>query len=365
MKILHIITDTNIGGAGTHLLTLLDAIDRKIFTLDAVLPKGSKLITELANRDVNYITADNIAEKSFSHSGCHELVSLIKDIRPDIVHTHASFSGRIAARLCKRPIIYTRHSVFEPPPKTTRFPLKNIMGLTNRIFSDKIIAVSPAAKENLIRQGTPRELIKVIFNGVPPTKQYSAAEKTALRHKYNISEESFVISHIARLDDIKGHDYTLDAAKMWQNDLSIICVIAGSGPMETHLRKRIKNEAIKNVIMPGFVQPIGDLLNITDLQINASYGSEATSYALLEGMSLGIPMVVSDFGGNPFVVTNMKNGLLFPQKDGKALGEAVLKIKNDRGLYHQLSQEASEEYNKRFRADIMAREIEKLYRSFE
>jgi glycosyltransferase involved in cell wall biosynthesis len=54
------------------------------------------------------------------------------------------------------------------------------------------------------------------------------------------------------------------------------------------------------------VSEIYKIENIMDLQINASYGTEATSLSLLEGMCLGVPAVVSDFGGNPYVIEDGK-----------------------------------------------------------
>ena len=363
IKILHIITDTNSGGAGRHLLTLIDAIDKNNFSIEAAVPTGSRLVPELSGRNIHYTEANHIADRSFSYRGYQELLKLIKKNEPDIVHTHASLSGRIAARMCNRPIVYTRHSVFEPSPKSTRFPLKQFMGYVNNRYSDKVIAVSPAAKEVLVKQGTSPEKISIIYNGVPPIKKCPENRKAILQQSYGIPPEAFVISQIARLDDIKGHDYTLDAAKIWSNDPDIIVVIAGSGPLENHLRKRIKDESIKNIIMAGFVRQIDELLNITDLQINTSYGSEATSLSLLEGMSLGIPAVASDFGGNPFVITNGINGFIYPQKDSAALANAVLKIKNNRDLYMNMSENSQTEYNNRFRVNVMARDIEKIYTS--
>lgn len=352
MTVLHIITDTNIGGAGRHLLTLLEYQEK--FQIEVALPVGSALISELkgATCCTTYYEVPNLDD---SKKGVSALSRLLREVKPDLVHTHASFAGRVAARLYGCPVVYTRHSVFPTSPGKLS---KLVYGLLNRAFSDGIIAVSPAALENLVQQGTSADRVKVIYNGVPPLRECPPGEKAALLGEYGASNGSFVVSQIARLDDIKGHDYTLDAAKLLPD---VIILIAGTGPMEAHLRRRIEEESIGNVILAGFVQNVDELLNITDLQINVSYGSEATSLALLEGMSLGVPAVASDFGGNPYVISHGINGLIFPQKDAAALAEAIKLIKDDRELYLRLSEGAKGEYNKRFRAEIMAREIESLY----
>jgi len=349
IKVLHIITDANIGGAGSHLLTFFPVADRKTFSYEVALPTGSKLISKL---DVPYTELPNIAARSFSIKGLLALYRLVKQKSPDIVHTHASLAGRIAARLCGCKIVHTRHSVFAPTGRSFAF--------LNQRLSDAIIAVSPAAKENLVQMGIKPESISVIFNGIKPVRRYSEQEKNDIRASYGIKPGAFVVSQLARLIDIKGHDYTLDAAKKWPD---ITVLIAGEGPHEEHLRRRAKEESISNVIFMGFIDKVADIHNISDLQINTSYGTEATSYSLLDGMSLGIPAVVSDFGGNPYVITHSKNGLVFPEKDANALADAVLQIKNDSTLYQKLSKGAIEEFESRFKIEDMAKHMENLYQS--
>jgi glycosyltransferase involved in cell wall biosynthesis len=303
------------------------------------------------------------------------------------VHTHAAFSARVAARLEKCKIVHTRHSVFPPSASAKSFPKKQIGGLINNFFSDIIIAVSPAAMENIVETGTNPERIAVIYNGVPPARTCSTAEKAEIREKYGIGSSAFVVVQLARLVDIKGQDYTLDAAKVLvaasqesasqepasqgqleskqenEQESPIIIVIAGDGDTayEQHLHRRVKEESIKNVILTGFVSEAEELENIADIQINTSYGTEATSLALLEGMSLGIPTIASDFGGNPYVITHEQAGLIIPQKNGESLAEAILKLKNDQQLYNKLSEGAAADYNARFRDTTMARKIEEVY----
>jgi len=363
MKVLHIITDSNIGGAGRHLLTLADSFGSEAFSIEVAIPAGGKLLPELAKRGIPAIEVPHIDSASFSIKGLASLLRLVREKKPDIVHTHASLSGRMAARLCGCSVVHTRHSVFPPSPISANFPANLALGFLNNRLSDAIIAVSPAAKDNLAQIGTDPNRIDVIYNGILPIKACSAEEKRLIRARYGIPGSSFVISQIARLVDEKGHDYTLEAAKKWASeDPDIVVVIVGDGPREAPLRWQIKGEKINNVVMLGFVEAVEDIINISDLQINSSYGTEATSISLLEGMSLGIPAVVSDYGSNPYVILNERNGLVVPQKDSEALSQAVLKVKQDKDFYKALSKGALAEYESRFQADDMARKIEKLYK---
>ena len=355
MRILHILTDTNIGGAGMYLLALLKSHDKSNFYIEVVLPIGSRLTPAIKALDVPVIEIPHIQEQSFSIKGVSTLYKLLGERKPDLVHTHASFSGRIASRLRGIPVIYSRHYCVPKPALKHK-----IFGFANNFFNDGIIATSPEVAAGMIATGTKANRITTIYNGVPPLRHLSQEEKSAIRARYGIPDSAFVVSQVARLDPVKGHDHTLNASKLLSQDPDIVILLAGDGPLEMHLSKRIETESIKNVIMTGFIPEIEEIFNITDLQVCASY-TETSSLVLLEGMSLGIPAVATDVGGNPLVVLHKERGLLVPYGDEAALAEAILTIKNDSALYQQLSEGAELGYNSQFRAENMTRQVEDLY----
>ena len=103
--------------------------------------------------------------------------------------------------------------------------------------------------------------------------------------------------------------------------------------------------------------------NIIDVNVNASFGTEATSLSLLEGMSLGKPIVASDYGGNPELVVTGVNGLMFESKNSSELEDRMRKLLNDKELYMKLSDGAQKLYREKYTADINARNIEDIYLS--
>lgn len=363
IKILHILTDSNIGGAGHQLLALLDkqsGINSQTFEPIVVLPQNAKLTPVFQSQDITCVELPYLAENSFSLKAVSVLLTEIKKLRPHIIHTHASLSGRVAARLYKKcKIVYTRHSVFEPASWQKRFPMRNILGWINNYFSDAIIAVSPAAKDNLLALGTSGKKIHVIFNGTAPTKEYSGEELEQLRKKYDIPQGVFVLAQIARLTEVKGQNDVLDAAKNLPN---AIVLMAGDGETRPHLEARIKNEGITNARLLGFVTDVSELLAVIDAQLSASFGTEATSMALIQGMSVGKPAIVTDYGGNPYVISNGENGLIIPIRSPKALAEAVNTLQNDPALYASISAKARQIYAARFTLEETVNKTEKLYR---
>jgi len=360
MRVLHILTDTNIGGAGKYLLALAESKTDFAPEIKVILPPESKMKSLLEDTGIEVTEDKNIAEKSFSLKAIVSLLPKIIKIKPRIVHTHASFAGRCAAKLLGIPVVHTKHYCIYPMDiKQTRFPHKQFQGFINHNFSDKVIATSPEVEKGLVETGTRESHIKTIFNGIAPLSPLSKEEKQASREMWGIKPHSYIISQVARLDEIKGHDHTLDAAKLLADE-DIVFLLAGTGPLEEHLNKRIKDEAIDNVIMTGFVSNVAELLSITDIQINMSY-TETTCIALLEGMSLSLPSIATKGGGNPYVIKDGENGLLIDCGDSAALAEAIIKLKNSPEIYDNMALNAASTYVGRFKAEKMAEELFSVY----
>ncbi len=364
LKVFNVTSDSNIGGAGKCVLTYAKFHDREKIDLSVVIPEGSLLEPAFKEMGTRYFALPHYADKSLSWKGIREFYKLFRKERPQIVHTHGSLSARIAARLAGvNKIIYTRHCVFEPKPLLTTPVGKWLSRLITRLFTDKIIAVAEAAKENIVLEGVYPDYITVVKNGVEPLSPPDPAVLAALREKYQFAESDFVTALVARLHKVKGHEYYIRAAKILKDKgLPIKCFIAGTGDEEENLKQLATELDVTDyVVFAGFVSNVSEIMGMMDLQINASYGTEATSLSLLEGMSLQKPAVVTAFGGNPGVIYPEKNGLLVPIKDSEALAQAMIRIYEDETFRAQLICGAKEVYEQEFRAEIMTRNIEQVY----
>jgi len=364
IRVLNISSDTNIGGAGRCILNFLAHYDRSAFQVDVALPKGSLLATEALKLDTRVVEIDGIGDKSLDFGAIRALKRVIRELDPQIVHTHGAMSGRIAARQCGKGVIYTRHSVFPVSSRLSKQPGKWINGKINAYYADAIIAVAEAAKENLTDSGIAPGRVEVILNGVEGQTRLSPEEIAAEKIKYGIAPDRFVAGILARMEAVKGHSYLLEAAKMLKDQgKPLTVIIAGAGTLEEGLKRQAKALGLDDtVIFAGFVTDIPRLLSVLDLQVNASYGTEATSLALLEGMSMGLPAVVTDYGGNPGVIADGQNGLLVPTKNSAVLASAILEMMEDKETYRRMSEACLEIFEKKFTAEIYAGNIEAVYR---
>lgn len=363
IKVLNIISDTNIGGAGRCLINFLKYYDRTKYEVKVVLPEGSQLKPEVEKLDTPVIEVPGMGDKSFSVQAVRALKRVIKAERPQIVHTHGAMSGRIAAKGTGAKIVYTRHSAFPVPERIKKNPGRFINKTLNEHYADRIIAVSEACKENLTDGGIDPALITVMMNGVEAVDRASGAECEALRAQYGIKDGDFVLGIMARIEDYKGHLYILDAVKRLADEgRPVKLIIAGEGSFEATVRARAKELGLDDhVVFAGFVRNVAPILSILDLQLNASYGTEASSLAMIEAFSLGIPVVASDYGGNPWMVDEGESGFLFPSRDSGAMAGRIANIMDDPALFAHMKARAAEIYRERFTGEIFARNVEAVY----
>ncbi|MBQ6263711.1 MAG: glycosyltransferase [Clostridia bacterium] len=365
IKIFHVLTDTNIGGAGRVLIQFLKSYRRDLFDVTVLLPRGAELLSLVEAEGVPVILTEHGGDKSFDRGAVAEYRKIFRQERPDVVHTHSSLSARIAAYTSGvKSRIYTRHCTFDMPKKLTSFPGKQINGFVNNRLATRIIAVAYSAAENLTDTGVSEKKITVIMNGVSPLREVTEDEKAALRESLGIRTGDFVCGISARLEPYKGHAYLLDAAKKIAGAEAgdrIRFVIMGTGSEEETLKNRVRDEGLSNVVFTGLVKDVAPYYFIMDLQLNCSYGTEATSISLCEGMSIGLPALVTTFGGNPYVIEDGVNGLTVPPRDAEAMAEKILKAASDPGLMRELREGANRIYSEKFTARSMTEQMEKIY----
>ncbi|MBE6667042.1 MAG: glycosyltransferase family 4 protein [Ruminococcaceae bacterium] len=365
MKIVEVISDTNIGGAGLVLITRISSAPEKyVQNTSVIIPVKSVLKKRLEDNGIKVIEARVRGDKSFDFFAVFMYIRLLRKLSPDIINCHGTLSCRIAAFICRVPVrLYTRHCAF-PLSKIQKSKLyRNINGLSQKLLSHHIIAVAEAAKKNLTEMGIQEKNISVIVNGVNGIERISDNEKKQLRKNLKIPEESKLVSIFARLEKCKGHDDLLNAAKIIiEKSDNFRFLIVGSGSEEHALKKKCKELGLdRYVIFTGFIENTAPYFNITDINVNCSKGTETSSLALSEGMSLGIPAVVSSFGGNPYMVRNGYNGYVYPVGNYEILATYLIELSNSVDKYKFLSKNAYTRYKNELNAKEMSRQTYSLY----
>lgn len=355
IKACHVLTDSAVGGAGRAVAELISATDRERFALSVVLPCGSAVRRLLDGSDSELIEAPYISDRSYDARAIPVLCGIFRRMKPDIVHTHSAFSARIAARLCGVPATVMTHHCAESVKKIP------FGGMIQRATATHAIAVSRGAAQALAASGMPHEMITVIPNGSSPLRTAGENELDALRKRFGIPRDAFVAGIFGRLEPCKSHEVFVKAAALCcakAPDMRFIVVGDGSE------RKKLISLAEKtglagNMHFCGFCRDIAPYMALCSVNVNTTVNGEASSLAIIEGMSIGIPPVMCDTPDNRRMTAGC--GILTRPGSAWSTAEAIMKLYRDPDMRKKLSAAAQKRYRERYTAKIFAAKTADVY----
>jgi len=268
----------------------------------------------------------------------------------DLVHANNSIIANIpviaAAKRAGLPALSHQRGFFRFTP-VQRFLTRH---------AERYICVSNALARHCADEGLPPEKLTVIYNGVD-TSVLRPAQRGA-------GDERLVVGSFGRLEEIKGLDSFLEAARIVLDKRGDVrFVIAGSGPQEASLRGMAVRLGLEeeNVEFLGFRCDAASLIARCDIVALTSVWPEALPRSGLEALACGVPLVASRCGGNIEVVEDGVNGILYEPGNAPALAEAVLKLTEDTALRERFGKESRLRAEKLFAADRHISAVEQLY----
>lgn len=358
-KVIHVLTDKNFGGAGRWVLNYLRYHDRDNYEVKVLLPKGSILVPRVEAEGVTVIEMEAMSDQSLDKKALRPMLKLFKEEKPDVVHTHASLTARLGAKLAGvKKIILTKHCMDQPATGMK----KEIKKIINKTLSHQLIAISKAVEEELYQSGLTGKEVTLIYNGIIPLQPSKEEEKQALRQKLGIPVEHQVIGQIGRLEEVKGADLFLQAAiDVVKSKDHVTVLMIGTGSLEESMKAQVKEEGLEGrILFTGYLENVEPYLNIMDLNVMASR-SEALCLSIIEGMSLGIPAVGTDAGGIREVIIQGKTGELVPCQDVEAMSKTIKKILKEDTKLQSYGEEGLKHVEANFTAKKMAAQVEALY----
>lgn len=361
MKITHVISDGNVGGAGILLASLTEKL-KNDFDIEVILPEGSLLAPRLPC-GIKVTALPFSSKSSFTSRDASLFKEHFKKNGTDVIHTHATLSARIGGRLAGiEHCISTRHCAY-PSAKIKKLSLPK--RLLYEASTDLTVSTADFATQNLLRSGLKKEKIVTIKNGSFDLTRSDSSPDSESIEKLGIPKGRRIIGSVARLEKIKGQDIILRSAKevlKFFPDTHFVFV--GCGSLENEYKSFAARLGIdKNVTFTGYLTSPKELQKSFYINVNASRGTETSSLATSECMSLSIPTVASAFGGNTEMIKHRENGLIFNTDNVFSLTAAILELLEDDELHATLSRGARMSFEKDFSVDVMANRYKNLYYS--
>jgi glycosyltransferase involved in cell wall biosynthesis len=292
MKVLHVITGLDAGGAELQLSMILRRTrhESDVVTLYNPGPVADKIRAEGTS-------VRDIGMKSNTELGAlNRLRKIISEGRYDVVHTHlyrAQIYARPAARLAGTPVVLTtEHSIGETHIERRKMTRGvQALYLTSERFSDATIAVSDIVKDRLVNWGVRPGKITVIPNGVDTDELgFDQAARERVREQFGISPDTYVIGALGRLDPNKRVDLTMEAAAPMLGDRCKILVI-GRGEDQERLEAAARRIGVTDhVIFGGYQSDTTAMMAAFDLYVAASL-QETFGLSVLEALASGLPVL--------------------------------------------------------------------------
>ncbi|MEV1169993.1 glycosyltransferase family 4 protein [Nonomuraea sp. NPDC049784] len=282
------------------------------------------------------------------------LVWLLRRLRPDVLHAFVLESytlGAPAALLARAPIVIAGRRRLSDIKQRRRLWF-TLGGAVTRITDHVVANARAVAEDAMTVEGIPSHKLSVIYNGLPDSA-FDSVEPAA------IDTDLPVVVCLARLRQVKGHRFLLDAAALLaEQGTPCTLVLVGDGPEED----KIKEYASGLDIDVRFVGPVTDSrawLARADVVVLPSI-SEGFSNAIMEAMAQSRPIVATAVGGTPELLAD--RGVLVPPADPVALSLGIAKLLCDQELAVLLGDAARAWAAKHLDATTMVEEHVKLYR---
>jgi glycosyltransferase involved in cell wall biosynthesis len=292
MKVLHVITGLDAGGAELQLAMIVRRTrhEADVVTLYNPGPVADRIRADgITVRDVGM-------QRNTEMSALLKLRKLIGDGRYDVVHTHlyrAQLYARPAARLAGTPVVLTtEHSIGETHIERRKMT-KGVRGLymASEHFSDATIAVSDIVRERLVQWGVADRKITVIPNGLDVDEfSFDPAARQRVHEQFHIPPGTYVIGALGRLDPNKRVELIMEAAAPMLGERCRILVI-GRGEEQARLEAEAARLGVADfVIFGGYQGDTSAMLGAFDLYVSASL-QETFGLSVLEALANGLPVL--------------------------------------------------------------------------
>jgi glycosyltransferase involved in cell wall biosynthesis len=358
-RILFLITRSEPGGAQSHVLELLQGLEKKYEVILATGEQGFLLDEAKALGIESYLLPSLTRNISPANDikAYKEIRDTLLQTKPDLVHTHSSKAGilgRLAAYKLGIKNIFTAHgwAFADGTPwarKLIGIPTEYIAGK----WCDRIITVSHADKRLAVKYHIANQSkICVIHNGIADIEQSLQA---------NPVNEIPILIMVARVAPPKNFTCLLDA--LAQIDEKYILRVVGDGPQLSHVQEYARKLGIeKNIDFMGSRDDVPVILASSDIFILAS-DWEGFPISIIEAMRAGLPIVASNVGGISEAVIEDNNGYLVPRDNAEALSHAIRRLLADKKKREKMGRCSRVLFEEQGTTDIMLEEIEKIYHS--
>ncbi len=358
MKTLLVITRAELGGGQTHVADLMRGL-RDEFEVELATGETGYLTDAADDYGVRWHVLPDLVQPMRPWQDFRALsqcVRLIRESRPDLVHTHTSKAGtigRVAARICGVPSIFTAHTWCFAEGTSWKWKLAGlpIERLAARCAS-RIITVSESNQDLAIRRRVAAsDKFVTIHNGIADTIHRARPGSGMVPR----------IVMVARFSEQKAQNLLVEAVRTIQQPFELVLI--GDGPTRPAVERQVVEAGLGDR-----VQFLGQRLDVPEILASSHIFALFTNWegfpiSILEAMRAGLPVVASNVNGVKEAVEDGYNGFLIPAGGVGSFRTRLEQLLGDPSLRAEMGRAARRRFAAEFTVDSMLGKTAALYRS--
>ncbi len=325
LNVLHVIIGLNQGGAQEAVLNLFKGLDRRQFEpIVCAIENTGAIGKEIEAAGLEVIV---LGHKRQALRTIFTLAKLMRDRKIDIVDTagyHPSLYARIAGLLAGVPVLISHEHGVYAHKRWRRVILNKLLAP----FTDCFIAVSQVMAQQVIDwYGYAETKVEFIPNGVDTLRFAPPSSRNEAKQKMGLDPKRLVVGMLCRLTPDKGHRFFFDAVKTLRGKFDVQWLVVGmgnSGIEEQQVMQEAKDRGVDDVVQfLGLRRDVPDLMAAFDCYVLPTLREGGCPISVMEAMSSGCAIVVSDFPTNLEAVSDGVNGLVAPMGDSVTLTKHI------------------------------------------
>lgn len=359
-KVLIFTSIAGLGGSEKMVYHLAKGIDKNKFDVSVCFLYGEGIISrQLQNENIDVIILSHNKEGFLSTA--LKFFKIAKSRRFDILYLwgyKVNLIGRVVGKLLSCKIITAQRSIDDHRTK-----LQNLVDSLTTWMVDIYISNSKAAQKMLIdKRNISSNKIITIYNGID-IENNDLIDSIDMS-KMGIKPDQLVIGVVANLIPYKGHEFFLKALKEVCNRHSNVCaLLIGDGDLREQLEMLSFELGLKDkVFFLGTRDDVQKLLRGIDIFVLPSL-FEGMPNAIMEAMASKKPVIATNVGGVPELVTDGETGYLVPPKQPKEMANMIIQLLNDSKKREEMGNKAFEKISVGFAMNVMISSTEKAFKN--
>ena len=359
LKIVHTEASLGWGGQEIRVIVELREMNRRGHHTVLVAPPSSDIFRRGLDLQIETLPL-SMRRRDFSRN-LKWLTDFFRAEKIDVVNTHSSRDSWLAGFAARRAgvplVVKTRHI-------SARVSRGWLTRMVYQKLHDYIITTSRSIADDMVNfNGFVPDRISAIPTGVELKRFDPLLPSLDLRTELGLPPDSKLVGMVSVLRSWKGHPDFLHAARRVKKHFpAAYFVIVGEGPRRSHIERDILEMGMEEcVFLMGYRDEIPQILQGLDVFTLPSYANEGVPQALLQALAMSRPVVATEVGGIPEVVTSGVHGILCEPQNPQALATAILQMLENPTRAREMAREGRQRVMKEFSLDQMMERLEEVY----